>query len=209
MPASAPLVLSCRAVCAMAALLVTSVAAVALDTLAPGEGPLVEPLSFLAHTDYAWLWHLTVGAGAAGLLLLAWTLRRRAASPVFTIALTVAGLGLMPVVVFPADLWLPWERPPTLSGGLHVGAVGLFILALSVAVTIRPRSLPMRGAWQWCRVAEVAYWGAVLGGAAYLGAVILAGRPPHLIGLWQRLVLGSAWAWSILLAAGGLRLKDR
>ncbi|RYD32135.1 MAG: DUF998 domain-containing protein, partial [Verrucomicrobiaceae bacterium] len=141
-----PLVRPCGSVCAVAALLAAGIAAVALDTLAPGEGPLVVPLSFLAHTDYAWLWHLTVGAGAAGLLLLAWTLRRRASSPVFTMGLTVAGLALMPVVVFPADLWFPWERPPTLSGGLHVGAVGLFMLALSAAVMLRQRSLPMRGA---------------------------------------------------------------
>lgn len=210
MPASAPSARFYGAVCALAALLAAGTAAVALDALAPGEGPLVVPLSFLAHTGYTWLWRLTVGAGAAGLLLLAWTLRRRTASAVFIMGLTVAGLALMPVVVFPADLWFPWERRPTLNGGLHVGAVGLFMSALSAAVMLRPRSLSTcGGAWRWCRAAEVAYWGAVLGGAVYLGAVIVGSRPPHLLGLWERLVLGSAWVWSVLLAAGGLRLGDR
>ncbi|MDB6135352.1 MAG: hypothetical protein JWM59_3595 [Verrucomicrobiales bacterium] len=73
----------------------------------------------------------------------------------------------------------------------------------------RPRSLSTRGAWRWCRAAEVVYWGAVLGGVVYPGAVIVGDRPPHLLGLWERLVLGSGWAWSVILAAGGLRLKDR
>lgn len=209
MPDSPSLVSPCGAVCTLAALLVTAVAAVALDALAPGEGPLVVPLSFLAHTNFAWLWNLTVGAGAAGMLLLAWTVRQRAISPLFTIGLTVAGLALMLVVVFPSDLWFPWERTLTLSGGMHVGAVGLFFLSLCVAIALRPRSLPMRDGRQWCRVGEMAYWGAVLGGGVYLGAVIVTGRPPHLLGLWERLVLGSALAWSSLLAAGDLRLKGR
>lgn len=207
MPAPTPLACPCGAICAMASLLTTAAAAVALDALAPSEGPLVVPLSFLARTGYAWLWHLTTGTGAAGLLLLAWTLRQGPASAVFTAGLTVAGLGLMLVMLFPADLWFPWERPPTLSGGLHIGSVGLFFLALCAAIALRPHSLPMHGGWRWCRVVEVAYWGAVLGGAVYLGAVIVSGRPPRLLGLWERLVLGSAWVWSGLLAAGGLWIK--
>lgn len=189
----------------MASLFTSAAAAVAMDALAPGEGPLVVPLSFLAHTGCVWLWNITVGAGAAGLLLLAWTLSQRSTLSVFTIGLTVAGLGLLPVMAFPADLWFPWERAPTLSGGLHIGAVALFFLGLCAAVALRPRSLPMRGGWQWCRVAELAYWGAVMGGAVYLCVVIVAGLRPHLLGLWERLVLGSAWIWSGILAAGGLR----
>ncbi len=206
MPASALTLRLGGAICAVAALIVTGVAAVALDALAPGAGPLVQPLSSFAHTDYAWLWHLTVGAGAAGLLVLAGTLRRRATSPAFTIGLAAAGIGLAAAGACSADPWFPWERSPTLGGGLHLGAVALVIVALSVAIAVRSRSLPLHRGGQWCRVGEVAYWGAVWGGVAYLGAGAAAGRPPHLFGLWERLVLGSAWAWSGLLAADALRL---
>ena len=205
MPASKPMLHLGGAVCAMAALLAAGVATVALDALAPGAGPLVQPLSSFAHTDYAGLWHLAVGTGAAGLLLLAWTLRR-VASTAFAIALAAAGVGLAVVGVCPADPWFPWERSPTFNGGLHLGAVVLVMVALSVAIAIRSHSVSLQKGEPWCRVSEVAFWCAVLGGVAYLGVGAAADRSPHLFGLWERLILGSAWTWCVLIAVGALRL---
>jgi len=193
-------------VCALAGLLAAGIAAVALDALAPGAGPLVQPVSSFVHTDYAWLWHFTAGSGAAGILILAGTLRSSARTRAFTTALAATGVGLAAAGACSADLWFPWERLPTLGGGLHVGAVAVAIVALSVAMAVRARSLPAHFGRYWCRAGEWAYWSALSGGSVYLGVGAVAGRPPHWFGLCERLVLCSAWAWSIFLALGALRL---
>lgn len=192
---------------ALAALLLAGAASVALDVVAPGAGPLVQPLSSFAHTPYAWLWRVAVGAGAAALVLLAAALRDRATSPAFTAVLAAAGLGLAAAGACAADRWFPWERPPTLAGGVHAAAVLLVLVAFASAMALRARDLPQaaRGHWdRWSRACEVCYAGALVGAVVYLSVMAATDRPPHLFGLWERLALGSALAWSGLLAAGGL-----
>jgi len=196
------------AVSALTALCVACAAAVALDALAPGAGPLVQPLSSLAHTDCAWLWLVTVAAGTGGLLALAGALRRQTRSWAFLIGLTTAGIGLGLAGSCPADPWFPWERSPSLGGGVHCGAVGIVLIGLSTAIALRSRSLTMNRAGLWCRAAEGLYWGSMAGAAVYLGVTACAGRPPLLFGLWERLVLGSALVWSGLLAVDALGLHS-
>ncbi len=190
---------------AATSLVVAATAAIVLDTVAPGAGPLVQPLSSFAHTEYAWLWRVTVGAGSAALLLLAWALRGRQTSRALQFSLAAAGVGLAVVGACDADLWFPWERTPTLSGGIHVEAVLLVLVALLIAMVARSRSVPPRPGTRWSRAWEFAYLGSLMGALAYVGAVTASGRPPHLFGLWERLALGSALAWSGLLAVGALR----
>ncbi|MBM3961873.1 MAG: DUF998 domain-containing protein [Planctomycetes bacterium] len=157
-------------------------------------GSLVQPLSSLARTECAWLWFVTVTAGAAGLLALAGALRRQARLRAFLIGLTTAGIGLGVAGACPADPWFPWERSPTLGGGLHCGAVGIVLIGFSAAIALRSRSLTMNGSGRWCRAAEVLYLGSVAGATLYLGVAAWDGRPPRLFGFWERLVLASALA---------------
>jgi len=193
------------AIVAALALLVAGAAAVALDVVAPGAGPLVQPISSAAHTPHTWLWRLTVGAAATALVLLASTFRNRATAPIFIRALLLAGVGFAAAGLFAADLWFPWERPPTLVGGVHVAAVLLVLVAFSVAMASRAGSVPPEVGGRWCRVAEVFYGVSLLGALVYVGASAVAGRPPLLFGLWERLALASALAWSGGLTVGALR----
>lgn len=204
-PVPAAMPRSAGAIVATVALLVAGIAAVVLDVVAPGAGPLVQPVSSFAHTTYAWLWRLEVGTAAVALVLLAVAVRRRAATATFTGALYAAGVGLGAAGGCATDLWFPWERPPTFSGAVHLAAVVLVLVAFAVAMALRARSLPRAAAAGWSRACELAYFGCLAGAVVYVGASATAGRAPHLFGLWERLVLASALAWSGVLAAGVLR----
>lgn len=186
---------------ACGALAVAAVAAVVVDALAPGAGPLVQPLSSFAHSTYAWLWDLSVGAAAAGVLLVALALRPPAASRSFSALLAIAAAGLATAGVFTTDAWFPWERTPTLRGAAHVAGVLVVVAAFAVAMGRRAsgmRSRRWRGAQRAC---EVTYGASLAGAFIYVAVTAAAGRPPLLVGLWERLLLGSALAWCGLLAS--------
>jgi hypothetical protein len=185
---------------AVVALAVAGVAAVVLDAVAPGAGPLVQPLSSFAHTDYAWLWRLSVGAGSAGVLLLAFALRPPAASRWFRALLAAAGVGLAVAGVFPTDLWFPWERPPTPTGAVHVAGVLLVVAAFAAAMLLRTGGAPGTTVPASRRGCALAYVAVLIGSVTYVMAIAAAGRPPLLIGLCERLLLGSALVWCGLLA---------
>jgi uncharacterized protein DUF998 len=188
---------------AVVALVVAAIAAVALDRVAPGAGPLVQPLSSFAHTDYAWLWRLSVGAAAVGVLLVALALRPAATARSRRALLAAAGAGLATAGVFPADPWFPWERPPTPRGAVHVAAVLLVVAAFAAAMVHRAgrrSGAPSTAVRAVCRACEVAYVTVLVGFLAYLATTVAAGRPPLLVGLGERLLLGSALTWCGLLA---------
>lgn len=191
---------SARAALAVVALAVASIAAVVLDAVAPGAGPLIQPLRSFVHTDYAWLWRLSVGAGAAGVLLLALVLRPLGAPRSFRVLLTAAGAGLTVAGIFPTDLWFPWERPPTLVGAVHVASVLLVIVAFTAAMLRRVRGMASTAVPTPCRVCEVAYVAILVGSVIYLAATAVSGRPPLLVGLCERLLIGTALVWCGLLA---------
>src|SRR5215218_576833 len=170
---------SATAALALVALAIAGVAAVVLDAVAPGAGPLVQPLSSFAHTDDAWLWRLSVGAGSAGVLLLALSLRPPAASRLFRALLAAAGVGLAAAGVFPTDLWFPWERRPTPVGAVHVAGV-LLVVAAFAAAMLRPAgqrpSAPAAAVRASRRACEVAYAAVLVGSLTYVAAAAGAGR---------------------------------
>jgi hypothetical protein len=189
-----------RAALAAVALAVAGIATVTLDVVAPGAGPLIQPLSSFAHTDYAWLWRLSVGAASAGVLLLALAVRPLAVSRSFRARLTAAGVGLAAAGVFPADLWFPWERPPTPSGAVHVAGVLLVVAAFAVAMLRRAGGAPGTAVPAPGRACATAYLTVLIGSVVYVAAMVTTGRPPLLFGLCERLLFGSALAWCGVLA---------
>lgn len=192
------------ALCALAAALG---GLVVLDVVAPGAGPLTQPLSSYAHTGYAWLWRVAVLSGACGVVLVALGPVGRAAQPSVRPALLGAGAGLAGAGLCATDPWFPWERAPTGVGALHLAAVALVVAAFARALARGARAT-WPPAWAWARrvsrAARVAYGAALLGSAGYLGAAAVAQRPPLLLGLCERLLLAAAGGWCGGLAGGAL-----
>ncbi|GJG89448.1 hypothetical protein tb265_46290 [Gemmatimonadetes bacterium T265] len=137
---------------------------VVLDVVAPGAGPLTQPLSSYAHTGYAWLWRLAVLSGALGVALLARGPVGRAAVPSVRPALLSAAAGLAAAGLCATDPWFPWERTPTGVGALHLTAVVLVAAAFARATARGTRATwarPWAVARTASRAARVTYRWAV------------------------------------------------
>ncbi|WP_373061468.1 DUF998 domain-containing protein [Gemmatimonas sp.] len=115
-------------------------ATMALDIIAPGPGPLIQPLSAFAPTALAGPWKWIVEATALGVCLVALTAYQRDADSPFVALLAVAGGSLAVSGVVVTDPWFPWERAPTPTGWVHIGAVLITMTAFSAAMVLRSRS---------------------------------------------------------------------
>jgi hypothetical protein len=76
----------------------------------------------------------------------------------------------------------------------------LVVAAFTVAMLCRKVGAPGAAVRAPYRACEVAYLSVLVGSLAYLAATAAAGQPPLLVGLFERLLLGSALAWCSLLA---------
>lgn len=186
----------------LAALASAVLATVMLDVIAPGLGPLVRPLSAFALTEEAGLWMFVVESAALGIGLLAVTAYQRGAAVPFVVTIGVAGIGLAVSGIVVTDPWFPWERAPTPSGQLHIGAVLITLGALGAAMVHRRRAVPV----QWRAVRD--YWseggfGARAGSAMlYLVTLRVREQPLLWFGFWERLLLAIDVAWCASLAVG-------
>jgi len=186
----------------LAALASAALGTAMLDVIAPGPGLLVRPLSAFALTENAGLWMFVVELAALGIGLLAVTAYQRGAAVPFVVTLGVAGIGLAVAGIVVTDPWFPWERAPTPSGQVHIGAELITLGALGAAMVQRRRAVPV----QWRAVRD--YWieggfGAAAGSAMlYLVTLRVRGQPLLWFGFWERLLLAIVVAWCASLAIG-------
>jgi hypothetical protein len=178
------------------ALFATCITAVHLLDREPD--PLVVSVSYYALTPHGWLATIGFLALAAGSALVA-----RAASYADRFksrALMASSLAIVVLAVFPCDPWYPWERIPTMTGGVHALAacapiVLLPLVALRDLVAYR-RSKAQRFALAFTILYLVA--SAVVG--AYIIGSLMMGTAPSRAGLGERAVVLTGVLWLSAIA---------
>jgi len=183
-------------------LAVAVVATVWLDIIAPGPGPLIQPLNAFALTALAGPWKWIVEASALGVCLVALNASQRDADSPFVALLTVAGGSLAVSGGMVTDPWFPWERVPTPSGWVHIGAVLISMTAFSAAMVLRSRALPLRWHTTRDRWIERAFGGVATAAAVYAITLMLLGQPLPYFGFWERALLAIMVVWCASLAIG-------
>ncbi|PRX99061.1 DUF998 domain-containing protein [Allonocardiopsis opalescens] len=176
----------------------------------PGYDPLQQPVSSLALGPGGWVqtvnflvWGVLAPAFAVGLRR---ALRPGPGSLWGPPLVAVHGVGIVLSGVFPGDPigWYPPGTPPgplaavTPTGIAHdvVGVAAFVALVLACFVFARGSG------WGWAVY-------AVASGLAFAGFIIAAGDYAHLGGLYQKLALGTGWAFFAVLAARTLRRPAR
>jgi hypothetical protein len=193
-------------------------AAGAADLANPRWSPVETMVSHYVHGRAGWLITvalLSLAAASAVLLRLAATRTHGGR----------LGLGLLGVwtgavalgAVFPADPYGQWDRPPTPAGMVHGAAAMVAFVALPAAAVILTRAWRRDPRWRpvaraltvAARLTVTTLAALTVAFADVLGGPSLAAGPwASLVGLAERVALGSYVAW-LAIAALGLRAAGR
>ncbi|MFE5795021.1 DUF998 domain-containing protein [Streptomyces sp. NPDC056503] len=213
-PSVLPTVLpAARAVVAGVGAAVAAIAAA--DLLNPRYSPVTEVVSRYVNGTAGWLvtTALLLVAGASGLLLV--LLRRAGAPRAGRRALGVWTVGVLVAGVFPADPPGQWGRPST-SDLVHGTAATPAFLALPLAALALHRWLARRvprgaKALRAVLVASLVSTGVMLVCLVDVmdGPSLGTAAVPTLVGLAERIALGTALLWVALAAVAAARPADR
>jgi uncharacterized protein DUF998 len=189
-------------------------AACAADLANPSWSPVESMVSHYVHARAGWLIPvalLSLAAASAVLLRVAATLPTGGRLGLCLLGVWTAAVALS--AVFPADPYGRWDQPPTPAGIVH-GTTGVIaILALPAAAVTLTRTWrrdsrwrPVAGALTGTAALAVTTFVALM--VAFVdvlgGPSLTAGPWESLVGLAERLALGSYVAW-LAIAALGLR----
>ena len=172
----------------------------AVHLLDRGPDPLVVSVSYYALTPHGWLatiGFLALAAGSGLVALLAWHSGDRPKS----YALGASSLAIVLLSIFPCDPWYPWERTPTMTGGIHALAACVPIVLLPLAalrdlLTHRRRTLsPPAIAF------TTLYLVASAGVGAYVTVELIMGNDPSMAGLAERVVVLTGVLWLSALSS--------
>jgi uncharacterized protein DUF998 len=167
-----------------------------LHAVRPDLSPARDAVSFYVHGRLGLL--LTIGLMALGVGSLALAALLSRSGPTVRWGIRTWGACLLFGAAFASDPPGRWHEPPSFAGLVHASAAVVGFLALPVAaVALAWRERRTIGN-AWAAVASLALF------AASLWPTIGAERPPVLLGLSERVLLGAyvAWMWE---AARGAR----
>lgn len=153
--------------------------------------PLHGPVSFYVHGNHGWL--LPVALGFFGIAAMAVATPAPSLSPKVRSLLHVFGLGMFITAVVPSDRWFPWEATPTTSGLVHAAAAVIAPVLLLVAMSTVARTSGSTARIEMPMV--VVYVLGTIGSAVSLASGFLLDVTPPLIGLAERVLAVSAFAW--------------
>jgi hypothetical protein len=159
-----------------------------LHVVEPFGEAMARPMSAYALGRHEPVWQLALVATAVAMLVPGTRSGFTARMSASATGLTLAGIGMLLVALFPTDPWYPWERLPTPIGTVHLIGVFVSLFAFSVSVIAnRDRALRSLG-----RLYLVVF---AVGLTALIGFVMV-GREPRFIGLTERALMVIALAWT-------------
>jgi hypothetical protein len=187
-------------------LVATSVA----NLLKPHVDPLDDPVSNLARGHMGQIVGVTFVVAGLGLIALAAALRRTVRGGprwAATTPMALGGVCILLLAVFRAD---PTIVPSTMEGRVHLILAGFGFLCLGTSFLVHTELFRLDPRWQgpnrylrplaWCGL-----------GLFYLNAALLVGGivvgPLVLIGLFERLMMGTMLGWTALTSLHLRRLS--
>jgi hypothetical protein len=164
----------------------------------------VSELTSSHASNRAFLAALYVGYNLAlagvGLALLRSVLRTRAMTVASASLVLTAAVGILLVTWFPQD---SYGHPATTAGAVHIALAGVAALLGIVAMIAAGRAF--RRDERWAPLARLSVWAAiVMVGTGAVGAAATAVSSP-LMGLLQRLSIGTFLLWLLMVARFGLQ----
>lgn len=188
---------------------------IALDVVAqllpPHYSPISQAESDLGVGPYGWVMDLNfVVRGILSLALvcgLYWAWPKSSPAPRLSLALVGAwGIGAFVLAVSPADV----SGPATLHGTIHLVTAFLAFLFVTVGALGVSRSMPGEAPWQTTRPYARAL--ATLTAIALVVLFVGTGIPRvegHWFGLLERVFLGSALVWMLVVSVQLLRAESQ
>lgn len=166
----------------------------ALHLLERDVDPTVASVSYYALTGHGWVMSigfLALAAGSGLVSRIAWV-----SGDVWTArALGVCAAAVFVLTAFPGDPWYPWERWPTLVGGIHAAAACVPIVLLPF-VALNSLRFHWRGdAHRQIAWSAIVYLAASIVVGAYIAGQLVTGNTPGVAGLGERIVVITGVIW--------------
>jgi len=174
---------------------------IVMHVVQPELSPVHMAVSYYMNGRLGWM----LGAGLVllglGSLALAFAVRTRARSKAGWCLLTVWGVGAIVGGIFPPDPPNHWDEPSSVSGMIHGVAAMIAFLAFPFGAWLLSRTIVERALAISCVVALVVFF--------FCLAPVFANRPPHVLGLIERLLLVLYLAWLAATASAGASVPRR
>lgn len=179
----------------------------ALHLLERDVDPVVASVSYYALTGHGWL--MTIGflalAAGSGLVgRIAWLSGAVGTSR----ALGVCAAAVLVLTAFPGDPWYPWERWPTLVGGIHAAAACVPIVLLPFVALNSLRVHWRRDADRQIARSAIVYLAASIVVGAYVAGQLATGNTPGIAGLGERVVVVTGVVWLSAVANSGRQARS-
>jgi hypothetical protein len=184
---------------------------VTMHLVQPELNPIDDAVSYYMNGRLGWILGLGLVALGGGSLALADGLRRRMKGSRQALAgASLLGLWSLGAVIggmFPPDPIGSWNKPPSLSGMIHGGAAMVAFLAFPIAAVLLSRAMAQVpesfGRAGHLKILALLSVATLVAFFACL-APAFVNRPPYVLGLVERVLLGFIVGW---LVAAGLSMK--
>jgi hypothetical membrane protein len=150
--------------------------------------PVGVAVSFYMNGHLGWLMGAGIVAMGTGSLLIVLRLPRMSRAGV--VLLSIWGIAVIFAGIFPPDAMGHWNRPPTTSGLIHGMAAMMAFPAFAAASVLLSSGGALR-VLAWLSVISLVVFFVSL-------APAFINRPPHFLGLTERVLLALYLAWMFL-----------
>ena len=199
--------------CGLIGISVFTASMILLHAIQPTLSPLDEAMSYYVHGRHGWLTTLGLVALGAGSLAITAGLAIQGMRSFWGILfLATWSMGALLGGIFSADPPGNWDKPPTVSGGIH-GIAAMIALAVFPAAAVlllsafrrNPGWYSLRPTLKALTVAVVLSYFVFM---ASLVPVFVRPGPPVLLGLTERILFIAYIAWLAVVAVGLFRMRN-